>query len=152
MPALYFLSWRVVRCFRLSARCPIYSISRISSSCVQFAEVFLWQIQLTDPFQAIVASHKALKLYKQEKMKTKTLHSEVVFNLSPSNNVSAVLIPDFNGVATVCWRVRHVEGLDKLGHGMAPQGGYYSTGIWVGGFDQLNETLTLLWPILGASH
>ncbi|XP_022801798.1 EKC/KEOPS complex subunit Tprkb-like [Stylophora pistillata] len=41
---------------------------------------------IIDPFHVAIAGHKALQLFQQGKMKTRTLHSEIVFNLSPSTN------------------------------------------------------------------
>lgn len=43
---------------------------------------------IIDPFHVAIAGHKALQLFQQGKMKTKTLHSEIVFNLSPSTNIN----------------------------------------------------------------
>ncbi|XP_050410410.1 EKC/KEOPS complex subunit TPRKB [Patella vulgata] len=53
-----------------------------------FEAAILKTSMIVDPFQVIVAANKAVHQNKVGKMMTKNVHSEILFNLSPSKNIS----------------------------------------------------------------
>lgn len=59
---------------------------------VVFANCFpCFLLQICDIFQVLVAATKAVGAKSNGKLKTRSINSEVLFSLSPSNNVSAYL-------------------------------------------------------------
>ncbi|VDH94337.1 EKC/KEOPS complex subunit TPRKB-like [Mytilus galloprovincialis] len=53
-----------------------------------FEAALLKPSMICDPFQVIVAANRAIHLNRQNKMITKNVHSEILFCLSPTKNIS----------------------------------------------------------------
>lgn len=54
----------------------------------EFEATLLKTSVIADPFQVLVAANRALHLYRIDKMTTKNVHSEVLFCLSSTKNIS----------------------------------------------------------------
>ncbi|XP_048742816.2 EKC/KEOPS complex subunit TPRKB-like [Ostrea edulis] len=54
----------------------------------EFEAALLKTAMILEPFQVIVAANRAIHLQRVKKMMTKNVHSEVLFSLSPSKNIS----------------------------------------------------------------
>ncbi|XP_033746711.1 EKC/KEOPS complex subunit TPRKB-like [Pecten maximus] len=54
----------------------------------KFEAALLKTSMITDPFQVVVAANRAVHLNKVNKMMTKNVHTEILFSLSPTKNIS----------------------------------------------------------------
>ncbi|OWF48330.1 EKC/KEOPS complex subunit Tprkb-like [Mizuhopecten yessoensis] len=54
----------------------------------KFEAALLKTSMIIDPFQVIVAANRAVHLNKVNKMMTKNVHTEILFSLSPTKNIS----------------------------------------------------------------
>ncbi|GLG94262.1 TP53RK-binding protein [Gryllus bimaculatus] len=73
---------------------------------------------IVDPLQIAVAAKKAVLNEQQNKMATKSLYTEILFNLSLSKNITQSLIKfgisDTDNNAVVCVIGKNEEELDKV--------------------------------------
>ena len=62
---------------------------RFSLYVFYYTILFHFFFQIRDPFQVLVAANRAIHLNRNNKMMTKNVHSEILFCLSPTKNVSS---------------------------------------------------------------
>lgn len=56
--------------------------------CISLSRDILTLVQITSRLHALAATYRAVNDLLENRLRTRNVHSEIVFSLSPSNNVS----------------------------------------------------------------